>query len=1326
MKIYILLLILCSMIFQVLSEIPVWNFESLSIDLLSENSSFEYTTYEVEDNDNNLNIQLKKVINKTDNNNFIIKNYLTVNSETKEVEFDDIGSYYPNIYESNLIICPKGKFNPYDFENEFEIIIQDLIESDDWDLKCELQCNNYLLIFYLRNNNPNFFYVYSPTNKMMTTNNDGLMSFAIKVTDIYDFRLDNECEEGKNEYNFRIISNTLISMIYFFSASLKFDGETVTADTPKVAKTIASPGTNYHGATFDKNDDTIIYYFFYNNFSDFLCGELILSSDYSIEEDKIENTPFNFIDDNLKSEFEISYMRIIYGTKYAYYKLSNKISGKNYYGIIDLVLIQVLYNTDEEISIFIPYSESEMLAITSNSAYKLCIIKKDNKCMDSCGSDEFIINQEGNKCYHHCSNNEVRLIPDDECITKENCDTNIFVLNENETECGYCNYFYPNSYKYKLINSPGCLDYIPDNTEYVNETLNLLKCKIGYYLNNIFECIPNTCYQTCDLCYESSNSISDQKCFKCKSNYILKSDNNCYLDSTDIVINITNTSFIDITESDLKCLEGKFLDEDNICHECNNNCKKYEINKCNCLECYTGFYLENQKQRCFECDNECKEFNENTCECKSCFEGYHLNNYKCIQNITNETNEINSSENEIYKIYGYYNNLDEKILILETDNITDIENNVLYEIKKKLSSGEINQLYIDNGNYFLVELKQTKFIIASSEDKNDDISKIDLGQCKEKLKENISDTENNTLYILYIEISQEGMYIPRTEYEVYYKSENNKFENLNLSVCLKMKINKSISINISEDDIDKYNSSSGFYNDICYTYTSNSGTDITLKDRREEFINNNMTLCEENCDFTAYDTGTGKAICSCPISESIPFISNIKIDKEKLKSNFVNFKNIANINMFKCYKNLFSKNISSNIGNYIISPIILLGIVSFFVFHFYSYKLFRKLIKDIVDAKSLEKKDNNNNINKEDNEKIIDKEENINNIITDDIKNFEKIENKNKILQNKIVKKPVIKKKKKLVRKSAIKFGVFPPRKSGKFIIEDSKTNIFKNNNKNKGKEANNVKINNQNEPSVNSINKIEPEVLDLDKENKVEEKKEINNDIMEYNDSELNILPYEQAIEYDHRTYIQYYISLLRTKHLLIFSFYSDKDYNSRIIKINLFFFTFVVNFAVNALFFNDSTMHKIYEDAGEFNFIYQIPQIIYSTIISSVIIILVRLSALSEKNVLKIKNAKKQELSEVYMLESNHMYCKFICFFIIIFSFLFLFWYFVGCFCAVYKNTQIHLLNDTLISFSTSLIYPLFIYLIPGIFRIKALKDKEKKKKYLYNFSKIIQMFI
>jgi len=86
------------------------------------------------------------------------------------------------------------------------------------------------------------------------------------------------------------------------------------------------------------------------------------------------------------------------------------------------------------------------------------------------------------------------------------------------------------------------------------------------------------------------------------------------------------------------------------------------------------------------------------------------------------------------------------------------------------------------------------------------------------------------------------------------------------------------------------------------------------------------------------------------------------------------------------------------------------------------------------------------------------------------------------------------------------------------------------------------------------------------------------NNEIMKYNDNELNLLSYKDALIYDNRTYFQYYLSSLKTKHLLVFSFYNSNDYNSRIIKINLFLFTFAVNYTINALFFNDSTMHKIY----------------------------------------------------------------------------------------------------------------------------------------------------
>ena len=40
--------------------------------------------------------------------------------------------------------------------------------------------------------------------------------------------------------------------------------------------------------------------------------------------------------------------------------------------------------------------------------------------------------------------------------------------------------------------------------------------------------------------------------------------------------------------------------------------------------------------------------------------------------------------------------------------------------------------------------------------------------------------------------------------------------------------------------------------------------------------------------------------------------------------------------------------------------------------------------------------------------------------------------------------------------------------------------------------------------------------------------------------------------------------------------------DANSKIIKLCLFLFSFTLYFTVNALFFNDTTMHKIYDDQG------------------------------------------------------------------------------------------------------------------------------------------------
>ena len=180
----------------------------------------------------------------------------------------------------------------------------------------------------------------------------------------------------------------------------------------------------------------------------------------------------------------------------------------------------------------------------------------------------------------------------------------------------------------------------------------------------------------------------------------------------------------------------------------------------------------------------------------------------------------------------------------------------------------------------------------------------------------------------------------------------------------------------------------------------------------------------------------------------------------------------------------------------------------------------------------------------------------------------------------------------------------------------------------------------------------------------------------LKYNDSELNVLDFKEALKYDNRNYFQYYLSLLKTKHLIV-KVINKTDYNSRMIKIFLIFFNFALCFTVNALFFSDDTMHKILEDGGDFNFIYQLPQIIYSAIISFIFENILGFLAMSEENILSIKHEKvirniKRKAEDVM----RNLQMKFLCFFILSFFFLIGFWYYATCFCAVYTNTQLILI--------------------------------------------------
>ena len=354
----------------------------------------------------------------------------------------------------------------------------------------------------------------------------------------------------------------------------------------------------------------------------------------------------------------------------------------------------------------------------------------------------------------------------------------------------------------------------------------------------------------------------------------------------------------------------------------------------------------------------------------------------------------------------------------------------------------------------------------------------------------------------------------------------------------------------------------------------------------------------------------------------------------------------------------------------------------------------------------------NDNANKKDNYK-------------NDARNKKEVHNKNNIKSKKGKKDKLFPPKKKPNYKVKFKNSIEHPKSTTQNIII-SINNNYNSQNMNKKNFRKNKLINSKNSILKNSndslINHKEHHIKqtekDFDNISVLKNKKTLT----EY---EMNLLNYELALILDKRTYWQYYWSLLKQKHLILFTFLPANDFNLSSLKIALFILSFSLYFTINGFFFNDETMHKVYKDNGVFNIIYQIPQILYSTLVSSVINMLLKKLSLSQKNILDIKQEKDRQIAMKKSKRIKHcIQIKFIIFFILSFLLLLFFWYFISCFCGVYKNTQIILIKDTLISFGLSMLYPIGLNLLPGIFRIPSLRAKKKDKKCMYKLSGIIAL--
>ena len=376
--------------------------------------------------------------------------------------------------------------------------------------------------------------------------------------------------------------------------------------------------------------------------------------------------------------------------------------------------------------------------------------------------------------------------------------------------------------------------------------------------------------------------------------------------------------------------------------------------------------------------------NYNNCPRYSSF----LLNDECILNCT-----IIERQKE-QCVINYFNNTDK-----EFNSFDIIIKQIRYELTNNFDNSVVNNKTI----------KEKDFKITITKSDNQEGIIINLSQCEEELKIIYDINKNESSYLLKYDIEQDGMYSSLIGYELYYLNNDSNLKQLNLSLCEGIKVNITIPTNIT-GNIDKYNISRGYYKDICYTADSEYKTDIILEDRINEDVNNNMSICEKDCDFIAYNSETQKAVCSCGIKTEIPLMKNIKFDKKVLFNSFTNINNLANTKILKCYKTVFNHNsIINNTGFFIFAFCILIDTTLIFSFYLGYYN---KLIENINEFKTnILNRNKNNKINN--NEMISSIRKNKNNR-----KNIIKNNNSIKLNNNNVInKKNFIHKKKKKISK---------------------------------------------------------------------------------------------------------------------------------------------------------------------------------------------------------------------------------------------------------------------------------------------------------------------
>ena len=231
---------------------------------------------------------------------------------------------------------------------------------------------------------------------------------------------------------------------------------------------------------------------------------------------------------------------------------------------------------------------------------------------------------------------------------------------------------------------------------------------------------------------------------------------------------INNISYFNINEYEpiIKCYKNN-IESDNPCQMCGNNYfNNSGIINNTYINCYEVNYIDDSSYQ-VPLDttiNNAKENSVNTID---------INDY---------TNSISNEESDKYThlfsqlLTTDYSFFDSSIIIIkenEIKNRTELIQNMINNLIDKF-----NISYIDNGKDEKTNGTNISLILTSTKNQkkneNEKIITIDLGECENILKKEYNISSNEPLYILQIiPEKEEGMKIPKIDYDVYYPFYNN-------------------------------------------------------------------------------------------------------------------------------------------------------------------------------------------------------------------------------------------------------------------------------------------------------------------------------------------------------------------------------------------------------------------------------------------------------------------------------------------------------------------------------------------------------------------------